>query len=255
MRTERIDLIEKYIRQQKTVTLDKLCEVFQVSKNTIRRDLNELTESGVVKKVYGGVTIQTYAPDLKTITPFSLRSDLFDEEKDAISEYAASLIDDYDIIFIDTGTTAQNLIDHIADKHCTVITNSLRVSVKAVAYPNLTIITLPGTLRRDTLSFIGSESVSYLEAFNINKAFLCCTGITIKNGLTNATTEEYRIKKSVVDSSQTCYALADHTKFEKFTLMTYCKLSEIQHIITDQLPNEEYITYCKEHDITLHKAT
>jgi len=115
----------------------------------------------------------------------------------------------------------------------------------------LNIISLAGTLKRDTLSFVGNEVEFYLKAYNINKAFMCCTGITIENGLTNATYEEYLIKKTVVANSKTRILLADHTKFGTFTLMTYCGLSNIHHIVTDQLPKAEYIEFFREHNIPI----
>jgi len=254
MRKERIDLIEKYILEQKNVTIDTLCDVFQVSKNTIRRDINQLVKRGAIQKVYGGVTIVENTSRLETITPFSLRNSVLADEKDAICRHAASFVEDKDIIYIDTGTSAQNLIDYIADKHCIIITNSLQISLKAVAYPNLTVISLAGTLKRDTLSFVGSEIEYYLKTYNINKAFMCCTGITVENGLTNATAEEYLIKKTVIENSKQHFLLADHTKFGKFTLMTFCSVSDIQHIITDKMPKSEFIEYCKSQNVLIHEA-
>lgn len=254
MRTQRIDLIEQYITEHKNVTLTTLCKEFQVSKNTIRRDINQLAERGSIKKVYGGVTLTDTSMKLTTLTPFSARSVLLEKEKDAICRYAASMIQDDDIIYIDTGTTSQNLIDYIANKSCIIITNSLQLSFKAVAYPRLTVISLPGKLKRDTLSFTGSEAEQYLSAYNISKAFLCCTGVSVENGLTNATTEEYLIKRAVATNCRTRILMVDHTKFGKFTLMTYCRLSDVDHILTDQLPDPMFTKYCQDHEIIIHKV-
>jgi len=255
MRIERIDLVENYIIENKKVTLDVLCEAFKVSKNTIRRDINFLADRGTIKKVYGGVIASDDATHLNTITPFSSRSTILKKEKDAICKYAASLVDDNDTIYIDTGTTSQNLIDYISDKHCTIITNSLQISLKAIPYPNLNIISLAGMLKRNTLSFVGNEAEFYLKTYNINKAFMCCTGITIENGLTNATYEEYLIKKTVIANSKTHILLADHTKFGVFTLMTYCRLTDLHHVITDRTPKTEYVEFFKQHDVLLHEAS
>ena len=123
------------------------------------------------------------------------------------------------------------MVDYLAHVPCTIITNSLRIYMKAVQYPDLQIISLPGRLNRDTLSFVGSEIPTYLRTYNITKAFMASTGVTIQNGLTNAS--------------------ADHTKFGKFALMTYCPLSEIQYLITDTTPQQKYLDYCKEHEIII----
>jgi len=254
MRIQRIDLIEQYITEHKNVSLDTLCEVFDVSKNTIRRDINQLTKQGTIKKVYGGVTVADVTASLKTLTPFSARSGILEKEKDAICKYAASMINDGDIIYVDTGTTSQNLVDYIANKQCTIITNSLQLSLKAVAYPDLTVISLPGKLKRNTLSFAGSETGQYLSTYNISKAFFCCTGVSVENGLTNASIEEYLVKEAVAHNSHTKILMADHTKFGKFALMTYCQLSDIDHIITDCQPDNRFTEYCLNHEITIHKA-
>lgn len=251
MRTQRIDLIEKYIMQEKSVTLDDLCEKFEVSKNTIRRDIDTLAEKGVINKVYGGVTAAAPSNSILKLIPYETRHVTLPEEKEKICALAAKYIKDGDIIYIDTGTTCLNIIDHISNRQCTILTNSLQVCLKAVPYANLNIISLPGKLKRETLSYVGSEIVDYLKTYNIGKAFMACSGLTIDNGLTNATTEEYVIKKAVTENAGQTYLLADHTKMGHFSLMTYCQLKDIDYIITDTPLSSEYDEYCREHHINI----
>lgn len=253
MRTKRIDYIESYIEQEKSVTLDHLCDKFQVSKNTIRRDIDELVKRGTVRKVYGGVTASPPASDTGLL-PYEQRNTCFQTEKTAICQKAASYVQAGDIIYIDTGTTCFHMVDFLANTPCTIITNSLQICMKAVPYEKLQVICLPGSLKRETLSFVGSEILEYLQIFNISKAFMACTGVTLENGLTNASMEEYRIKQAVIQNSFQHYLLTDRSKFGKFSLMTYCALCDIQYIITDRLPNSEFITYCQEHQIQLETA-
>lgn len=251
MRTKRIDEIELYIREKKSVSLDTLCKVFDVSKNTIRRDITTLEQSGKIKKVYGGVTIAD-VPSSKTLLPFSQRHQAFMKEKRMISQLAASYVCDNDTIFIDSGTTCHNIIDFISDKKCTILTNSLQVSIKALPYKNLNVISLPGFLKRETLSFVDGNIAEYLKSYNITKAFMSCTGISIKNGLSNASTEEYLVKKNVIENSLQCYALADHSKFESFSLMTYCPLKNVDQIFTDQMPDDEFCEFCDLHSVKIN---
>ena len=227
MRTKRIDEIELYIREKKSVSLDTLCEVFNVSKNTVRRDIATLEQSGKIKKVYGGVTIAD-TPASKTLLPFSKRHQSFMKEKRLISQLAASHVCDHDTIFIDSGTTCHNIIDFIAEKECTILTNSLQVSLKAIPYENLNVISLPGFLKRETLSFVDGNIAEYLKAYNITKAF-----------------------KSVIENSTIRFALADHSKFGDFSLMTFCPFKDIDHILTDQLPSEEFCDFAKMHSINI----
>ena len=141
MRTKRIDLIERYIEEEKLVSLDVLCEKFAVSKNTIRRDIEELVKKGVVEKVYGGVSFKV-PPSDTPLVPYEKRHTVLNTEKDTISKKAASFVKEGDIIYIDTGTTCLNMVDYLAHVPCTIITNSLRIFMKAVQYPDLQIISL-----------------------------------------------------------------------------------------------------------------
>ena len=250
MRNQRIELIKKYIEEEKNVSLDKLCEIFKVSKNTIRRDINELENLGFVKKVYGGVTLNSQ-PEVSPLLPYRERYVQNKAEEEHIVKLASELVLDDDIIFIDTGTTCCSLIDYIGNKKCTVITNSMRVCLSAIPYSSLKVIVLPGVLKRETMSFISSDRLNYLEDFNITKAFMTCTGVTVENGLTNASEGEYWVKKAVVENSKSCFLLADHSKFGKFSLMTFCKLNDIDNIITDEPVNEEIKKYCKDNQIKI----
>lgn len=251
MRTKRIDEIEQSIIEHKSISLDSLCEEFQVSKNTIRRDIDTLVKKGTIKKVYGGVTVSENPPP-NELLPYEERHVKYFDEKDKISKAAAEFVEEGDVIYIDTGTTCLNMVDHLSHKSCTIITNSIQVCLKAIPYVNLNLICLPGSLKRETLSFVGNELTGYLSTYNINKAFMACTGITIENGLTNATTEEYTVKKSVIENSHTHFLLADHTKFGHFSLMTYCPLDAIHHVVTDSMPISDYCDYFREHHIALH---
>lgn len=249
MRTERIDLVEAYILKNKTVSLDTLCEQFDVSKNTVRRDVDTLVKRGTIKKVYGGVTALDPGNTIPKLIPYSERGILYTEEKDSICRTAALFVEEHDTIYIDTGTTCLNLIDYISDKECTILTNSLQLFLKAVQYPKLNVISMPGKLKRETLSFAGTEVTDYLKTYNITKAFMACTGVTPKNGLTNATAEEYIVKKAVLENTAHSYLLADHSKFGKVSLMTYWPLEDVEHIITDRHLEAEYEEFCRENQI------
>ena len=195
MKSQRLDMIEEYVLEHKNASLDTLCEKFNVSKNTIRRDVDILLKRGSIMKVYGGVAaLET--PQTLPLLSYEERGGRFPDEKKEICRRAAELVAEDDTIYIDTGTTCLNLVDFIADKHCTILTNSLLIFNKAASYPNLDIISVPGKLNRKTLSFTGPDINDYLQTYNISMAFMACTGVTMKSGLTNASAEEYITKKS-----------------------------------------------------------
>lgn len=252
MRVKRIDQIEEYIQENKSVSLDKLCEIFEVSKNTLRRDIDVLTKRGTVSKVYGGVTaVETYSNNVKGLIPYTERNIKNQEEKQRIARSAAAHIKSGDTVFIDTGTSTLDILDYLGDiSNVTVITNSVLVLSKALNYPTLNVIALPGTLKNGTASMVGLGCIEYLRRYNIKKAFMACTAIA-ESGASNASAEEYEIKKVALEQSEQHFVLVDHTKFDKVSLMTFCQLSDIDCLITDQMPSEKYTGLFRQHGITL----
>lgn len=236
MRTQRLDRIKEYIYQQKTVTLDQLCTVFNVSKNTIRRDIDELVELEQIKKIYGGVTVEGYKPmvsfDERNITNLQL--------KQAIAQTAASLVSDNEIIFIDSGTTTVHMIDYIKERqNLTILTNSIEVIMRSIPYPNINVISLSGTLNRKTLSFTGTSSAKVLSQFNISKSFIAATGISTIGGASNSSPAETEIKRTALLKSQKNYLLVDHTKFGVISLMTFSNFDNIDSVISDEFPEND----------------
>lgn len=236
LRSKRLDSIKEYIYQQKTVTLDQLCEEFNVSKNTIRRDIDELVSTEKIKKIYGGVTVEGYKPmisfDERNISNFHI--------KQSIAKKAAELVNDNEIIFIDSGTTTMHMIEYIKDKkNLTILTNSIEVILRSIPYPNINVISLSGSLNRKTLSFTGSSSAEVLSQFNISKAFLAATGISTIGGASNSSPAETEIKRTALLKSQVNYLLVDQTKFGIISLMTFSSFDNINSVITNEAPEAD----------------
>lgn len=249
MRSQRIAEIEQYIYTHKTVTLDELCEVFGVSKNTIRRDIEEIVKNPDIVKTYGGVMINTQTK--KLLVSFTERNISHPDIKRTIAAKAASLVEDGDSIFIDSGTTTLYMLEYLKDKKITLLTNNIEVMVQAIPYENINLISLSGTLNRKTLSLTGNNAARLLATYNVKKAFLAATGITLENGATNSSPEETCIKEMAVKKSMQNYLLADSSKFGVVSLLTYCDVEDLTGIITDQLPEESFCEYAKEHQVEL----
>jgi DeoR family myo-inositol catabolism operon transcriptional repressor len=230
--------MEQYIKNNKSVSLDTLCSVFDVSKNTVRRDVNEIVSRTNIKKIYGGVSIENNIIP----PPFSERFVINQEVKSLIGKSAATLVDDGDVIYIDSGTTTCHIVDFLQNKkNVTVLTHSLDVINRAVRFPNLEVISLSGILNRKTLSFTGQSTIDALENCNISKTFMAANGITIANGATQSTSIEFAIKKNVVAHSDMIYLMVENKKFGAVSLFTYCKIDEIDAIITEKLPSNEFV--------------
>lgn len=252
MKDNRMKDMQEYILQHQSVSLKELCESFDVSMNTVRRYVNKITMNPGIKKVYGGVRVQSPVSSLPTFTE---RNQTQSHVKQMIAMKAAEFIKENDIIYIDSGTTTMYLTNYIPkDMHVTVITNSYHIIHSSVERPEITLISLPGILDRRTLSFNG-ENFKYLDALNIHKAFMACTGLSVHDGATNSFSAEYTNKKIAVRKADQIFLLADSSKFGISTLMTYCSLPDIHYIITDRMPDKEFIQVIEDngHDVVLCK--
>lgn len=232
--------------EHQSASLDELVEVFDVSKNTIRRDVQELVDQGDLKKVYGGVSVVH-----KKLESFQDRQIRNQQQKALISEKAASFVEDGDFIFIDSGTTTIEMFDFLKEKNLTIFTNSIDFIVLALPFENLNVISVGGMLDRKTNSFVNPRNMELFKDYNIKKAFMASTGISLMNGVTNASPLESELKKTIVNRSSEVYLLVDHDKFDRYGLMTYCSLNELDFLITDQLPDDSYQEYARNNQIQL----
>ena len=133
----------------------------------------------------------------------------------------------------------------------TLLTNSLDVINAASTMPNVRLIIIGNTFKRKTRSFIGIDNETLIQHYNINKAFMAATGISLTNGLTNSDIMEYRIKKLISDKSKELILLADDSKFDHSTLLTYSPLKDVNTLITNKNVPQDYIDFFKENNITL----
>lgn len=246
IKTERMEQIQDYIFLHQTVSLDELVKVFDVSKNTIRRDIQQLVERGKIKKVYGGVAVNH-----ATLKSFDERQTKNQLEKMSIAKAAADFVQEGDIIYIDSGTTTLEMVEFLKDKQVTIITNNLDFIFKSFPYENLNVISTGGVFDRRTKSFVSLKNMDLLKSYNINKAFMASTGITIENGVTHSSPHESEIKQAVVQKSTEIYLLIDSVKFGRYALMTYCDLDNVNCIITDKSPGKDYQEFSKKHGIKL----
>ena len=236
MKSRRLTEMESYILSQGSVTMEELRDLFQISMNTVRRDIAELSKSGRVQKVYGGVRAINQVPAL---IPYDVRSSSPSSAKQAISMAAGQLVKDGDIIFIDSGSTTVHIFEAIQHKQITIITNNIEIMVRALDRENLRLIVVPGEIHRKTHSITGEDSAAFLSHLNTNIAFMAATGASL-TGVTNSSPLEYSIKKAAVAHTQKAVLLVTGNKFGVTSLLTYATLNQFQLVITDDTIPEEY---------------
>jgi len=240
--------MEQYILKHGTVSLPALCEHFDVSMSTVRQDVHALVVKGTVKKIYGGVS--SVRPN--RLIPFDTRKAKHHAKKQAIGKRAASLLQDHDILFLDSGTTTLEVIPHIPlDKRVTILTHNLGALTAAAAYEHIDVICLPGRMDRRTNAFLAAD-LRYLEQYNITVAMMAVTGISGSGDVTNSSLIECEIKRTAVEMSDRAYLLADASKFERVSLTSYAKLSQFAGVVTDSGLSDAAAKLCREIEIDLH---
>lgn len=249
MKYNRIHEIENYIRQTKVVSLDELLVQFDISIQTLRRDLKELENRNVIKKVYGGVvynegiSTNTEAIDIKSREIENL------DQKKQIGYAAASLLEEQDVIFIDSGTTACQVIPFInEDMHMTVITHSALAFEMLEGKKNVRIILLGGEYREKVKSFFFDVSALH---YNFTKSFISTYGLSLENGLTNMDSFEGMVKNHVIHSSKEVIVMVDDTKFSRVSYNCFAPIDSMHVVVTNKLPDKQYVDYFSKNNILI----
>lgn len=236
------EILNELKRTGKVKVID-LATQFNVSEETIRRDLIQLEEQGLLKKVYGGAILanfQTGEP------PFMQRTTVNQEAKIKIGKKAVELISDGDVIVIDVGTTTVELARCIqSKKNITILTNSIPVSAVLTESLNQQkftgeIILLGGQIDPKQQSVSGRLTEQVLNQFNINKAFISAGGVSIQNGVSNYHLNETMVSRTMVEVSKQIILLTDYSKFGIDTFCKICPLEKIDAIVCDQSPPESW---------------
>jgi len=229
---ERHQEIIKKINQDKQVKVQLLCDEFDVSSVTIRKDLKLLEEKGMLYRIHGGATLNNpYATDMHV----NEKEKFHLSEKMMIGAAAAKLITPNDAILIASGTTVLALAKNIIpQENLTVITSALNVALELNRHMEIEVIQLAGILRKRSTSVIGLYAENNLSDFSCTKLFLGVDGIDLDFGLTTTNVMEARLNREMIKVSQKTIVLADSTKFGKRGFGRICGFENIDEIITDK---------------------
>jgi len=237
---ERRQRIFEQIESSGVASVRELAERFAVSGITIIRDLQELEQQGLIRRVHGGaisVRGASYEP------PFIARESHQVEEKRRIAAKAVELINDGDSLILDVGTTTLEIAQALKGKHnLTVLVTNLRAAVELASQPSLQVIVIGGKLRAGELSMVGHLAEQTLRSFQVDKAFIGVGGITLEHGLTEFNFEEAGTKRVMIERARQRIIVADHTKFGKVMLTTVAPLDCADIIITGREVDSEIVT-------------
>lgn len=234
---ERHEILLDAVNRRGSVRLNELCQLLQSSESTVRRDLCLLAEKGLLTKVRGGamalnenLTSVEHNMDEKAL--------LYVQEKDAIAQYAAGLVVDGDFVFMDAGSTTEKMIAHLTAEHVTFVTNAF-LHARKLAQRGYQVFVPAGEIKASTEAIVGTGCQMSLQNYNFTKCFMGVNGVSFSGGFSTPDLNEAGIKTTVMNRSQEIYVLADHSKFDKMTSVTFASLNR-GIIITDKLKNEKY---------------
>ncbi|MET3684111.1 DeoR family fructose operon transcriptional repressor [Alkalibacillus flavidus] len=249
---ERKELIHNYIVEYHRASVQQLCNAFNVSESTIRRDLSELEQEHRIKRTHGGAIPIESVNFEPTITE---KADRFLDEKQAIAKQAVRYIQEGDTILVDAGTTTLSLIHEIKQfQSLTVVTNSVVHAELLKDSPQLEVIVPGGRLRHETQALVGPLTDQTLSFLHVDTAFIGTNGVDLKDGLTTPNLIEASTKRLMIEQSSDVIVLADHSKFDKVTFAKFADIDVIHRCITDEHVDSRYIAEFDQRGVTLEIA-
>ncbi|WP_252502172.1 DeoR/GlpR family DNA-binding transcription regulator [Sporosarcina sp. Marseille-Q4943] len=239
---ERQKKILELLIVNKVLKISELAQELNVSVETLRRDINLLSSQGKIEKIYGGVKLVEWnfgesSIDVRMISRL--------EEKEMIAQKCSEYIHDGDCIYLDSGSTTYQIAKLIKNKkNLTVITNSIPV-VNELLTSDIELIIIGGKVRKEEKSVTSYDFLFNFHELNILKAFICASGITVENGISDYNLEEAITRKKMIELSKEVFVAADSTKFGKNVTIGIAPLDKIDYIITDQHVTKDLINQFK----------
>ncbi|MCM3781798.1 DeoR/GlpR family DNA-binding transcription regulator [Neobacillus mesonae] len=246
---ERKQTILSQLNTEGKVQVYALAKIFDVSTETIRRDLDRLEKEGKLRKVYGGaVSVRSGI----TEPAFRNRTLQHLAEKQAIGTRAASLVEDGETVLLDNGTTTLEIMRQLMDRaEVTVITNSVPIMACALDGFKGKFIFAGGEINLNVQAATGGISHTLLHQFKVNKAFISAGGVSMSDGVTDYLLEEALLSRTMMERSEESILVADYSKFGQSTFAQIAKVEQFSMVITDQNCTKEWKNLLHKMDIEL----
>lgn len=229
---ERRNEIFATIQQERRVVVSNLSQIYNVTEETIRRDLEKLEKEGLVKKTYGGAVINE---SINVDLPYNIRKKSNISDKQYIAKIISTMIEDGDHIMVDASSTALYVVKYIkTKKNITLITNSIEILLDLSDMTGWKVLSTGGLLKEGSLSLVGYQAEKMLKTFHVDKAIISCKGVDIESGFTDSNEMEVQVKKTMLNSAKQKILAVDNSKFDKVSFMQIGDFSDIDIIVTDK---------------------
>jgi DeoR family fructose operon transcriptional repressor len=228
---QRHERIRERLEACKVVSNAELCELLGVSEATIRRDLEWLEEQGILERTHGGAIL---SQRMKLEPEYAARELAYPEEKSLIGAAAATLIEEGDTIFVNSGTTTTEVIRHIpSGARVTVVTNNLSAAMQ-VHEVGFELILLGGTFYPRSNAVVGHFAAENLRQMNANKTFIGADGVSLKYGYTVPSNPEAELVHLMIERTRgQVIVVADHSKWGVVSNFEVARIDQIHTLVTD----------------------
>ena len=228
--TERQRAIVELTLQRGRVEVSDLAARFHVTTETIRRDLSELQEQRLLRRVHGGAV----AWETSEFEPLLVvRNDQHDDEKRRMAKLAVHELPDNGTIIIDSGSTLGRFAEAVpATATLRVVTNSLPIAQTLAEHDAVEVLVIGGKVRKNTMAMVDAETIAALEPFSVDTLFISTDGLSPTIGLTTPYRQEASLKQAMIASARRVVALVDHSKFGKDQFVRFAEWSDIDVLIT-----------------------
>lgn len=228
------------------VTVEDLARRFEVTPQTIRKDLNELCDRRLLSRVHGGAIV---ASGVRNVA-YDARRFVAAAEKQSIGRAAARLVADGSSLFIDIGTTTEEVAEALADHtNMLVITNNLNVAMRLHRLDGFEVIVAGGPVRRGDGAVIGEAAVDLIRQFKVDTAVIGASAIDEDGALLDFDYREVRVAQAIIENARRVILVADASKFDRTAPVRIAHLDQIDVFVTDRLPNEHLRALCRDKGI------
>lgn len=248
--TERQNKIMQLLRENKIVKIADIVEIFDVSYETVRRDIKNLEKNKMIRRVYGGI-LANEEEEVKSTDEEVISSDMDTYEKSLIGEKAASLVEEGDTILIGMGQTLWEVAKQIKNKrNITVLTNSVYV-INELIDSSVNLYILGGHINSRARGAFGQVTCQSLKNYYVDKAFVGAGGVSLEGGVTDWNAEATELAVAMVEQARQTILVAQSRKFGKKAFSATFDLNCVNIAVTDSDLPEEYVVGLRERGIEL----
>ncbi len=238
------------LRRDGQVIAKQISQELGLSEDTIRRDLRELAQEGLLQRVHGGAL-----PASPAVVDFAGREEIHVEAKAAIGRTAAGLIEPGQVVFVDGGTTAVQIARHLPPTlQATIVTHSARVAVELVNHGTVEVILIGGRLFKHSIVSVGASAIEAISRIRADVYFMGVTGIHPEAGLSTGDFEEANVKYALSQHAAETFVLASREKLGAASQFVVAGLNEVSGLIVDPTVTDEELVPYQAFDLSIIRA-